>query len=215
MSAKITYLVNMKEYYTLKNINIKNSEYHEIAKGSLYEKKSSFISYLYTITNEEEALNYIKLIQSHHKDARHIVYIYSYLQNNQVQIRFSDDGEPRGTGTKAIYELLTKENLTNVCIVIVRYFGGILLGAGPLSRAYLNTAKEAISLCEKEKIYHYIPFEKNISYRYYEMYKSFLDGKREEGIIIMNDISFLDHVSLKFCIREDYYKQICDLLTEI
>lgn len=200
----------MKEMYTLNNQN-NNTNYGEISKGQIIEKKSNFLSFIFKITEETQAVEYINKIKNNYKDARHIVYIYSYIKDNVVNIRFSDDGEPKGTGTKAIYELLTKENITNICIVIVRYFGGILLGAGPLSRAYLNTAKEGIKNCTKEIIYNYIPYEIKLIYSKYDIVKDLLDKRVEEGSIIINDIIFTEVVTLKLSVIDKYLNDIKEL----
>lgn len=175
----------MSNFFTLKS-DIKDKEYNEIAQGFLQEKKSKFISYIFNINSKEEAEKYISDIRNNNKEARHVVYIYSYLDNNNLNVKFSDDGEPQGTGTRAIYELMTKENLTNICIVIVRYFGGILLGAGPLSRAYLNSAKEAIDKCDKTDIYNYIDFEFEVNYNNYNSVKYILDSYKNNEIVIKN-----------------------------
>jgi len=95
-----------------------------------------------------------------------------------------------------------------VCIVIVRYFGGILLGAGPLARAYLNTAKESIKTCQKEIIYNYIKYNVKITYRKYEVIKNLIDKKVKEGIIIINDIEYSDKIYIKVLIIDKYYNKI-------
>ena len=146
------------KYYYLDNKVALNGKYGEISTGLLEEKKSKFYSYVFNIDNELDAIEKINSIKRDNRDARHVVYIYSYLDNNMPVIRFSDDGEPQGTGTKAIYELLDKEKITNILVVIVRYFGGILLGAGPLSRAYLNSSKDALDKLEKKEIFNYIEY---------------------------------------------------------
>lgn len=196
-------------YYTLVN----NSEYSEISTGILYEKKSKFYSYIYNISNDEEARRYINNIRSKNKDARHCVYIYSYInEENMVDIKFSDDGEPQGTGTKAIYELLTKEKITNICIVIVRYFGGILLGAGPLSRAYLNCAREAINKCKKEIIYKYINYVNIFSYNQFSKIKGILDNYIDDRKIKVNFINYNDKVEINIDIREDIFNNIINII---
>ncbi len=200
----------MKEIYTLNNQS-NYTTYGEISKGQIVEKKSNFLSFIFKITEETQALEYINKIKNTYKDARHVVYIYSYIKDNVVNIRFCDDGEPKGTGTKAIYELLTKENITNICIVIVRYFGGILLGAGPLSRAYLNTAKEAIKKCSKEIIYNYIPYEIQLTYSKYDIVKDLLDKRVEESIVIIDSINYTDKVTLKLFVIDKYLSDIEDL----
>lgn len=188
----------MNNFFTLKS-EIYKSKYNEISQGYLQEKKSKFISYIFSIASKEEALEYINIIKNDNKEARHIVYIYSYLENNNLNIKFSDDGEPQGTGTRSIYELMIKENLTNICIVIVRYFGGILLGAGPLSRAYLNSAKEAIDKCQKMKIYNYIDYTFDVNYNNYSLVKYILESYINNEVIIKNT-DFGDNISIKISV---------------
>lgn len=185
----------MSNFFTLKS-DIEDAEYNEIAQGFLQEKKSKFISYIFRINSKDEAERYINIIKSNNKESRHVVYIYSYLEDNNLNVKFSDDGEPQGTGTRAIYELMTKEILTNICIVIVRYFGGILLGAGPLSRAYLNSAKEAIDKCQKTEIYNYIDYTFDVNYNNYSSVKYILESYINNEVIIKNT-DFGDNISIK------------------
>lgn len=197
-------------YYTLVKDN--NDKNNEISKGELYEKKSKFFSYIYNIKDEEDAKKYIEDIKNKNKDARHCVYIYSYLKDGKINIRFCDDGETQGTGTKAIYELMTKENITNICIVIVRYFGGILLGAGPLSRAYLNCARNAINLCRKEIIYKYINYADFVSYNKFQKIKNIIDNYMNESKIKINYINYNEKVEYNIEIREDIYEKVLSLI---
>lgn len=200
----------MKNYYTLSSNELKGN-YDEISSAKIIEKKSIFLSYIFKIDNDAQAIKYVEKIKKEHKDARHVVYIYSCLKNNMCDIKFSDDGEPRGTGTKAIYELLTKEKITNVCIVIVRYFGGILLGAGPLSRTYLNAAKEAIKNCNKEIIYNYNEFCCTVTYSKYQIIKNIIDKKVEEGILKIKDIKFDENITITLDIIDFYYDDIIQI----
>lgn len=103
-------------------------------------KKSKFIAYYYEINTKEEADTILEKLKKENKKARHIPYAYK-IDNT---IRKSDDKEPSGTAGTPLYNLIEKENLNHIFIAVVRYFGGIKLGAGGLLRAYLNTAKEAI-----------------------------------------------------------------------
>lgn len=103
-------------------------------------KKSKFIAYYYEIHSKEEADNLLEQLKKEHKKARHIP--YAYKVNNVA--RKSDDKEPSGTAGLPIYNLIEMNNLDNCFIAVVRYFGGIKLGAGGLLRAYLNAAKEVI-----------------------------------------------------------------------
>ncbi|MBB6696337.1 YigZ family protein [Clostridium algidicarnis] len=107
------------------------------------EKKSLFIGYIKRIEEEEEAKDFIEHIKSKHKDATHNVYAYIVGKNFEIQ-RYSDDGEPQGTAGVPILEVIKKTGITDCVIVVTRYFGGILLGAGGLIRAYTKGASLAI-----------------------------------------------------------------------
>lgn len=99
-------------------------------------KKSRFISYFYEVSSVDEVNNILELLKQEHKKARHLPYAYK-IDNN---IKKSDDKEPGGTAGLPIYTVIERNNLNNVLIVIVRYFGGIKLGAGGLLRAYSSGA---------------------------------------------------------------------------
>ncbi|NCC78799.1 MAG: YigZ family protein [Clostridia bacterium] len=107
------------------------------------EKKSVFIGIAKRVFTEEEAKEFISEVRSRYKDARHHVFAYTIEEDMHIQ-RYSDDGEPQGTGGIPILDVIRKNDLRNVCVVVVRYFGGILLGAGGLTRAYVKGAADAI-----------------------------------------------------------------------
>ena len=116
------------------------------SEASFIEKKSEFIGYLRHTATEQEALDFITEIRAKHRKATHNCYAY-ILRDNNIS-RHSDDGEPGGTAGVPIYEVLRKEGLTDVTCVVTRYFGGILLGAGGLVRAYTEGAKLAVEEAE-------------------------------------------------------------------
>lgn len=113
------------------------------ARTELEIKKSRFITTVKPVATEEEAKAFISDIQSEFKDATHNVYAYQVGLKGEIQ-RMSDDGEPQGTSGPPVLEVIKKEQLTNVAIVVTRYFGGIMLGAGGLIRAYGQAAKLGI-----------------------------------------------------------------------
>ncbi len=113
------------------------------SRDEFIEKKSTFIGHIKRVQNEEEAKIFINKIKSDHREARHNVYAYIIGENLGIQ-RYSDDGEPQGTGGIPVLEVIKKAEITDVCVVVTRYFGGILLGAGGLTRAYTKGASIAI-----------------------------------------------------------------------
>ncbi len=112
------------------------------AESEFVEKRSRFISHLWPIETEEEAQEHIRDMKSKYYDARHNCWCYLLGQN---VMRYSDDGEPQGTAGQPMLKVFEREGVTNVCCVVTRYFGGILLGAGGLTRAYSKGAKDALS----------------------------------------------------------------------
>ena len=110
------------------------------------EKKSRFITYIAPVQTEAEAIAFIQKISSEHREARHVVYAYSLLEG-QIK-RFSDAGEPSGTAGMPTLEVLLHKEIYNVAIATVRYFGGILLGTGGLTRAYSKGASDAVNAAD-------------------------------------------------------------------
>jgi len=122
------------------------------AEAEMIERKSRFIGYCRPVKNQDEAIAFINEIRAMHRQATHNVYAYVLREDNIM--RYSDDGEPAGTAGVPVLEVIKKEGLTDICVVVTRYFGGILLGAGGLVRAYGKSAKLGIDAAERvEKIY--------------------------------------------------------------
>ena len=133
---------------------IKNDVMNEIVI-----KNSRFICFLKYVDNEEKILEYLKEFSLKYKDATHITYAYR-LSNKQ---KYFDDGEPGGTAGAPIMEVLLKNDLVNVLAVVIRYFGGVKLGAGGLIRAYSKATREAlkISIIEDYVLYNYYEISSN------------------------------------------------------
>ena len=110
----------------------------EAAEASFIEKRSEFIGYISPVRTNDEAVEFINTIKAKHRKAKHNVYAYILRQDNIS--RYSDDGEPQGTAGVPVLDVLQKRGLTDVCVVVTRYFGGILLGGGGLVRAYSHAA---------------------------------------------------------------------------
>ena len=121
-------------FYTIKENN----------ETKLIEKKSVFIANLYYVETEEDANLLIKQIEKKYYDAKHHCFAYRLQNNGDIIERFSDNGEPSGTAGMPILGILRGKELTNVLVVVTRYFGGILLGTGGLVRAYADSAKQVL-----------------------------------------------------------------------
>ena len=117
--------------------------------AEIVEKKSKFIANLFHVESVEEAENRIKDVKKKYHDARHNCIAYRVAENGQIIEKSSDDGEPSGTAGGPMLNILQKNNLCNLVIVVTRYFGGILLGTGGLVRAYSEVTQQAIEKSTK------------------------------------------------------------------
>lgn len=162
------------------------------ANDEFIEKRSRFIGYAKPVTTQEEAIDFINKIRSKHWDATHNVYAY-VLREGQTR-RFSDDGEPSGTAGVPVLDVLLKENLTDCVVVATRYFGGIMLGAGGLVRAYSHTSKIAIEAAGIIKMSVCSQLSVTCDYNYYGRLSSLIP---EHGGIV-EDTTFGENVTVKF-----------------
>ncbi|MBQ8209440.1 MAG: YigZ family protein [Clostridia bacterium] len=156
------------------------------------EKRSRFIGYAKPVKTQEEAMDFINKIRSKHWDATHNVYAY-ILREGQTR-RYSDDGEPSGTAGVPVLDVLLKENLTDCVVVATRYFGGIMLGAGGLVRAYSHTSKIAVEAAKIIKMSVCTRLSVTCDYNYYGRLSSLIP---EHGGII-EDTDFGENVTVRF-----------------
>lgn len=167
------------------------NEYRSVlneASGEITEKKSRFICSVKPVNTEHEAMEFIKKISDAYRDATHNVFAYVVMDGVEVQ-RASDDGEPQGTAGIPVLEVIKKEGLKNVCVVVTRYFGGILLGAGGLIRAYSAAAKKGIyesGICTKAL---YRKLSVKISYPYLGKVQNIISS-------LGNDIMTIEYTQL-------------------
>jgi len=117
---------------------------HKEGRDEIIINKSKFIGSACPVETEEEALKFIDGIKKEFRDATHNVYAYAIGRNSNIQ-RYSDAGEPTGTAGMPVLNVIKQENLINTAVVVTRYFGGVLLGAGGLVRAYTKGAKIALN----------------------------------------------------------------------
>lgn len=156
------------------------------------EKRSRFIGYAKPVKTQEEAMDFINTIRSKHWDATHNVYAY-VLRDGQSR-RYSDDGEPSGTAGVPVLDVLLKENLTDCVVVATRYFGGVLLGAGGLVRAYSHTSKIAVEAAGIIKMSVCSVMNVKCDYNFYGRLSSMIP---EYGGITENT-DFGENVTVKF-----------------
>ena len=127
--------------------------------AEITEKKSKFIANLIKVENKQDAEEKINKIKKTYHDARHNCVAYRIIEENKIIEKSSDDGEPSGTAGGPMLNILQKNNLCNILVIVTRYFGGILLGTGGLVRAYSETTQKAIENAQKiEMILWFILF---------------------------------------------------------
>jgi len=189
----------MKEYRT-----VEFEAYDEFV-----EKKSRFIGYVKPVKTKEEAQDFINSIKSKHWDATHNVSAY-VLKENNIQ-RSSDDGEPSGTAGVPVLDVLLKEKLVDVCVVVTRYFGGTLLGAGGLIRAYSHGSKIAVEAGNIITMANCKILSVSVDYSFYDRLNILIN---DMGAVI-EKTSFTDNVCVELSIKEDRADALSDKLTEL
>ena len=183
---------------------------HKFGVDEYIVEKSTFIGYAKPIKTEEEAIEFINEIKKKHKDATHNVWAYTIGENMNIQ-RYSDDGEPQGTAGIPTLEVIKKEDLRDVVVVVTRYFGGIKLGAGGLVRAYTKGAKvgiEAGIVIEKVKY-----SEVKIKIEYTQL------GRIQNEIMNLGfkvkDTIYSEDVELIVYVRNEEAKSLMDRIIDI
>ena len=172
------------------------------------EKKSRFIGRLWPVETEEEALEKIQQMKKQHYDATHNCWAYIIRDG---AMRFSDDGEPGGTAGNPMMQVLQREQIYNAVCVVTRYFGGILLGAGGLVRAYTKGAKIAIDAAGKSMKRVWTVLYLPCPYTYYDRVK--LEIAAFDGII--RDTQFGAEVELELLFAKDTTQAFLDRLTDM
>lgn len=174
-------------------------------------EKSRFIAYCQPIQTESEAVTFIEKIKKKHWDATHNVPVYVLGETYGVQ-RYSDDGEPSGTAGVPILSMLKNEGITDLVVVVTRYFGGIKLGTGGLVRAYTHTAKlgvEAALLVEKV-VYTFLKL--HVSYHLHGKVQNYLLGASE---FIIEDTEFLEEVHISLYVLPEQAEGLVEKLTDL
>lgn len=179
------------------------------ASDEFTEKRSRFIGHIAPASSEEEAISFINRIRSQYRDASHNVFAYSLRENNIR--RASDDGEPQGTGGVPVLTVIDGRGLTDVCIVVTRYFGGTLLGTGGLSRAYSDAASFAVSAAETITMAESCDIKITAEYSLYGGIERYVN----ENCIFVVKSDFGENASITIRIRSERYDEITSDLTDI
>ncbi|MCY6483600.1 YigZ family protein [Clostridium aestuarii] len=187
-------------YFTVKNE----------ASDQFVERKSTFIGHVKRVYSEEEARAFINEIKNKHKEARHNVYAYAIGKNMGIQ-RYTDDGEPQGTAGVPMLEVIKRKGITDVVVVVTRYFGGILLGTGGLTRAY---SKGAVISIDKAGIVEKVEgLHLNITIDYDLIGKvQYICGQNSWYI---EDIEYTDKVKLLILAEADIVEKIKAKIMEV
>ena len=178
------------------------------AEDEFTEKRSRFLGAITPVATEKEAADFIAARRQAHYDARHTVFAY-ILREGNIQ-RCSDDGEPQGTGGVPVLEVLRHAGLVDVCVAVTRYFGGILLGTGGLTRAYSHGAAIAVAAAKRVTMCPTVVFSLRVEYPMFDAVTRLLasQGARQLGS------EFAEAVTISARIAEEAYPAFCGALTE-
>lgn len=178
------------------------------AEDEFVEKKSRFIGRAYRVETEEEAQSILDELRKKYWDASHNVYAYSLLGGTT---RCSDDGEPSGTAGRPTLEVITREGITNVLVVVTRYFGGTLLGAGGLIRAYAHSAKIALDAAGVAAMRRVVNYSIRVDYTFFERIKLEVEAAGGE----VTNVEYADAVMLELWIPDGGEAEFERRMTEL
>lgn len=186
--------------------------YKTVAESGFFvetEKRSKFISFVFFVENKDQVQNYLKEVKAKYHDAKHHVYAYKLEKNNSE--KFSDDGEPSGTAGMPLLGVISSYELSNVLVIVVRYFGGILLGTSGLRKMYISGGCGAIenAKIEKRVLCNSIELKMN-----YSEYSKVLNAIKKCGGTIINT-DYEDDIKLIFYIEKDKTNDILKKISDI
>ena len=161
------------------------------------EKRSRFLGHVWRVESEAEARARIEEMKKRHYDARHNCWCYR-LREGGVE-RYSDDGEPQGTAGQPMLGVFQKEGVTNVCCVVTRYFGGVLLGAAGLVRAYTQAAKLALDEAGISVVRRWVEVEVACPYNLFERVKN--EAAAQDGVL--GEVAYTDRVAVRLLLPEE------------
>ena len=181
----------------------------ELAEYRFEDRKSVFIGYAKPVSTEADAIEFIQAVKKKYPDARHWVYAYVLRENSTA--RFTDDREPQGTAGMPVLDIIRKNGVTDTVIVVVRYFGGILLGTGGLVHAYSEAALGALRNAKIIKYDTYSELDISVSYSDYQKITFTLS----EYDFYTTATDYTDSVKITGSVISASYDELCEKLSEI
>ena len=178
------------------------------AHADFEEKRSLFIGHAIRTDTEEEALAFIKSLKKEYQDATHNV--YAYMLKGDTVARYSDDGEPQGTAGMPVLDVIRKSGVRNVCVVVTRYFGGTLLGAGGLVRAYSHAASIALDAAGIITYRPYSEFELVCGYSEYQKYNVILMDEKA----VIDSTDFAENVTIRYAVPRTVGEKLTKRIVE-
>ena len=188
--------------------------YHTIAQAAKVENKvkgSRFIAETMLIENVEDVAQCLQVIRKRERAASHHCYAYKIGVSNDAEFKYSDDGEPNGTAGKPIYDCMTGRELTNVLLVVTRYFGGTKLGTGGLARAYSDAAVLALDKSGVKTVYLTDTLSMQFDIKYYDQFPKVLAKYAAE----QKSSDFSDVVKIVVAVRKSKTKEFTDQVTNL
>lgn len=192
----------MEEFKTIN----KNSE------AQIVEKKSKFIAHIFYVETIEEAEEYIKKVKKKYYDAKHNVFAYAIeTKDGGIAIKYNDDGEPSGTAGSPILKIVLEQGLSNILVVVTRYFGGILLGTGGLVRAYSDVTIKALEATDYICKIRGYEVKICVNYGEYEQFKYYAN---KNNLRILNT-EYLENIETTVEISEDLLYEFTNINNKI
>ena len=179
------------------------------AEAELVEKRSRFIGQVWPVESEAEARARIEETKKKHYDARHNCWCYR-IREGGVE-RYSDDGEPQGTAGQPMLNVFQREGVTNVCCVVTRYFGGVLLGAGGLVRAYTQSAKDALDAAGVSVVRRWVEAAVPCPYSFFERLR--LEAEALGGVL--GEVEYAADVTVHVLLPEEQVERFSARVTEL
>lgn len=178
----------------------------KMEEAEIVEKKSKFIAHLIKVENKKQAEEIIKEYKKKYYNARHNCVAYRVIENEIIFEKASDDGEPSGTAGGPMLNILQKNNLANVMIIVTRYFGGILLGTGGLVRAYSEATLQTIKKAEIIELEQAEEAKVEIEYNFLESFKYYCKTKE----ILITNTEYREDIVCKILIKESKKEDILE-----